>query len=653
MPALPLAIAFYLGFVVLLLTLPYWIAPDPGLISAAAADGYNTEVAYWGLLAWSLLGVLVFALRGQGKEPERAGGIGPGSTARLHGLELALVFGLFAAAYFPPFLARYGPFGEDQYFLTSLHRMACGQVPYRDFGFLYGPLMLYPAWGWSQLFGLSMHSYYAFLALVEGLQFALVAGVLQLFLPRRRDRALAFLLLLPFLFDTLLGLNWNGMRRLVPALVVLLLAHRPYDRRALAWGAGIVGLHLAYSHEYALAGLLAIGGTYGLALLRGEGWRAFRAAAALGFGSLLVWLGVSALLMRGDLPAYLGHLVGIVRMMSAGHAGFRFYWTANSLALFGLLTIACVAVGSGLLRGRGTRPLQSGDRLLLAGLLYALIVLKSGMNRCDHWHLGAPFLVLFFAFLLPLPSSCLTLREGQRRLGVALIAVASLTYLLGIAPTGSLYAESYLRGAWDVIRGRELEPPQPMRTSSIEFERSEPRPDFVALGRYLADPARSERPVFLYGRAWQLGPRLGVCREDYALDDLMYTEITRPGRLYLEAHPDALVVMRRDAYERLYGSTTDAGEHWLELTPAKQLARWLSTVHYESTDTEARLQNRARDADTGAWIRDHYEVDREFEWLVVLRPKPQSGSRPAPTSGPVPGSGTRVDDQPPPLDVPL
>lgn len=622
MPAAPLAIAFTLGFVVLLLALPRWIAPDPEVISAAAVDGYNTEVAYWGLLVWSLLGVLVFAWRGRGRPAEASGGAtgsAGGVPGRLHWGELALVFAVFAGACFPPFLARQGPLGEDQYFLTSLHRMACGQVPYRDFGFLYGPLMLYPAWGWSQLVGLSMQSYYAFLALVEGLQFALVAGALQLFLPRRRDRLLAFGLLLPFLFDTLLGLNWNGMRRLVPALVALLLAHRPYDRRALFAGAVIVGLHLAYSHEYALAGLIAVGGTYGLSWLRGEGWRAFRAAAGLGFGSLAVWGLVAALLMGRQLPAYLEHLLEIVGMMSAGHAGFRFYWTANSLALFGLLSIACMAVGSGLLR-RGTPALRSGDRLLLTGLLYALIVLKSGMNRCDHWHLNAPFLVLFFAFLLPLPSSCLTLGERQRRLGVGLVAVASLTYLLGIAPSGSLYAERYLRGAWDAVRGRELPPPGPSRTLAFEFERSEPRPDFVALAAHLADPARREHPVYFYGRAWQVGPMIGVCREDYALDDLMYTERSRPGRLYLEAHPDAWVVMRRDAYERLYGDRADAGENWLEWTVAKRLARWLSTVHYESAATEAGLQNRARDRDTGAWIRERYEPALSLEGFVVLRP---------------------------------
>jgi hypothetical protein len=243
------------------------------------------------------------------------------------------------------------------------------------------------------------------------------------------------------------------------------------------------------------------------------------------------------------------------------------------------------------------------------------------MNRCDHWHLNAPFLVLFLAFLLPLPSSLLVLGRGRRRLGLGLLAVASLTYLLGIAPSGSLYAERYLRGMRDVLSGRALPPREAFRTPSLEFERSEPRAELVALGRYLSAPERRDLPVYFYGRAWQLGPVVGVCREDYALDDLMYTERTRPGRLHLEAHPDALVVLRRDAYERLYGEAADAGVDWLELTPAKQLARWLSTVHYESTAAEARIQNRVRDADTGAWIRERYEVALELEWWLVLRPR--------------------------------
>ena len=155
---------------------------------------------------------------------------------------------------------------------------------------------------------------------------------------------------------------------------------------------------------------------------------------------------------------------------------------------------------------------------------------------------------------------------------------------------------------------------------SFSIERSEPRDDFVALGRYLAAPERREQPVFFYGRAWQLGPVVGVCREDYKLDDLMYTERARPGRAWLAEHPDALVVLRRDAYERLYGIAPDAGVAWLELTPAKQLARWLSTVHYESSATEAALQNRARDAETGAYVRERYRPVFEVERFVVLAP---------------------------------
>ncbi|MGH0028748.1 MAG: hypothetical protein ACQGVC_03085 [Myxococcota bacterium] len=618
-PRDPAAIAFAVGFVVLLITLPAWVAPDPDVLSAAAADGYDTAAAYWTLLAWALIGVAGFAIRDRGQPaPDPAAPDAP-ATGRLDWTEIGLVFAVFALACFPLFLVRHAPYGEDQYFLTSLHRMACGQVPYRDFGFLYGPLMLYPAWGVAQLFGLSMTSYYAFLALLEGLQFALLAAALQVFLPRRRDRVVAFALLLPFLFDTMLGLNWNGMRRLVPAGVALLLAHRPYDRRALLWAAGIVGLHLAYSHEYAGAGLLAVGGTYGVAWLRGER-RAFGAAALLGLGSLVVWIGSAFLLMGGDAPAYFRHLLEIVEMMSGGHAGFRFYWTANSLALFGLLSIACVTVGSGLLR-RSDRPLASGDRLLLAGLLYALVVLKSGMNRCDHWHLNAPFLVLFLTFLLPLPANLWALSGGARRLGFALVCVASATYLLGIAPTGSLYAERWVRGAVDVLTGRERPAPVPTRTTAFEFERSEPREDFVAIGRFLAEPERAGLPVYFYGRAWQVAPMVGVCREDYALDDLMYTERARPPRVWLEENPDALIVLRRDAWDRLYGDAADAGVDWLDLTPAKQLARWLSTVHYESSATEAELQNRARDGDTGAWIRPRYRVAREFQWFLVLEPK--------------------------------
>ena len=105
-------------------------------------------------------------------------------------------------------------------------------------------------------------------------------------------------------------------------------------------------------------------------------------AAATVVGTGIVWLLATLLVLRGSArpctsSTPLDHADDV-----GGHAGFRFFWTANSLALFGLLAIACVAVGRGLVRS-ARRVLDSGDRLLVAALVFALVALKSGLTRAD------------------------------------------------------------------------------------------------------------------------------------------------------------------------------------------------------------------------------------------------------------------------------
>jgi len=502
--------------------------------------------------------------------------------------------------------------------------MECGQVPYRDFEFLYGPLMIHTARAWIRVFGFSMSSYFSYLAILEGLQFAVLIGVLQVVVPERRHRYAVFLLLLPFLFDTLLGLNWSGTRRLPAVFVVLLACMRPYERVAQIGVAALGGVHVAYSHEYGLAGILGVLGMYGLSFLRGEGWRAVRAAAWIGIGSTVVWAGVSWSLLGSDFAAYWEHAREVVEEMSTGHVNFTFYWTANSLALFGLLAIACMVAGRGVLRERG-RSLESGDRLLACGLLNTLVVLRSGFGRCDLWHMDAAFLVLLVAFLLPLPTLTFGRTRGEGRVAFASVVVSSLTCLVGIAPTGSQYAAGYVRGLVDVVSGTEPRPASgTTRSHCLEFERTHPRPQLVALGRLLAREDLASRPVFFFSGAWHLGPFLGVCRTDYPLDDLMYSEDLRPSEAYLRQHPDALVVLRREDYERLFERrepAVSAAKYWQTLTATKRLGRWLSTPHYDAKPGEELLKNREQDERVGTFIRSRYELFEAFEDYLVLRPK--------------------------------
>jgi len=625
-----LLVFFFIGIVVALVVAPAIIPPrSTDVVSAAAAVGYNTEAAFWTAIIWSMLVILAFAVPGL-KRTLAAGATNPPETDTPVGIhenwhpgkpvwgELLAVFLVFTLAYFPFFLARYGPYLEDVYFLSALQRMECGQLPYADFAFLYGPLMIYPLWGWSQVFGSSMASYFGFLSLVEGLQFAILMGILQYFVPDRGKRYWIFLLLLPFLFNTLLGLNYNGMRRLVPALVVILAAYRPYSRAANTVCAVILGLQLAYSHEYAIAALVGIAGIYAVAFLRGERTAALQAGAIIAAGSAIVWAATTVLVLGDSLAAYFGNVAEVVRMMSKGHAGFRFYWTANSLALFGLLTIAIAALGRGLFPAR-QGDMLSGDRLLVGAILCAVVMLKSGLTRADLWHLNAGFLTLLFAFLLPLPSKAMAIPYVQGKVARGLVIVATVTYLVGIAPTGSMYARSYVHGFIDTVLKHGTTVEAVTRSPSLEFERTEPRPQYVEMGRYLAAPERAGHPVLFYGRAWWVPPLVGVCPGGYKLDDLMYSEFTRSESEYLKLNPDALVVIRLEDYESLYGLREKRTQ--MELTPFKQLGRWLSTVHYDAAGIETRLKDETREHLTGRYLPLTHKSVAAFGDYVVLAPR--------------------------------
>ncbi|HYQ72172.1 MAG TPA: hypothetical protein VET88_09630, partial [Gammaproteobacteria bacterium] len=315
---------------------------------------------------------------------------------------------------------------------------------------------------------------------------------------------------------------------------------------------------------------------------------------------------------------YFDNVAEVVGMMSKGHAGFRFYWTVNSLVLFGLLTLSIAAIGRGLFPEKQERMLP-GDRLLVGGVLCAIVMLKSGLTRADLWHFNAGFLTLLFAFLLPLPAGAMAITGMQQKVAKGLVVMASVTYLVGIAPTGSLYVTSYLHGFVDTLSHRGMSVESVTRVSNFEIERTEPRSQYVELGRYLAAPERAGRPVLFYGRAWWVPPLVGVCAGGYKLDDLMYSEFSRPESEYLKQHPDALIVMRVDDYESLYGLREKHAR--MEMTPFKRLGRLLSTVHYDATSIESQLKDKARERLTGRSLPKTHTRVAQFGDHVVLAPR--------------------------------
>ncbi len=623
-PAAALAVVLVAALIPALLVVPR-LGSSPSVLSVASVEGYNTSVAAQLAVVWIVVAlVLAMLLSYRGWLDAPATAAEPAMelpSPRRRRIERLVVAVACLLAFFPPFLARYGPYIEDAIFTNALQRMQGGMVPFRDFEFLYGPLMLEPAHWAMRIAGYSMRHYYAWLAVLETAQYVLVIALLQHLVPRARTRYLVFLLLVVFLSNPLLGINYNGIRRLLPLGALLLLASDPEDWRGALLAAVLLGLGIGYSHDTGLVALVAAAALYALILSRTRSLRLAGLASLVGIVALATWaITTFAVLGASGWSGYIADTRALVARFSAGEAGFRFYWTANSLAGFSLVAVAAIGTGRYLV---GASRLDWGERFQFAALIASMLMLKSALNRSDVWHLQGAFLPLIVAWLLPLPRAVGRL-VFERVAGLALIVILAVTYAIGTAPTAAYAAQGWVRGARDVLADKPTASdacaPDAI-APCIEKERTEGRADFVALGRWLAEPAQRNRRVLLYGELWSAGPRLGIYQRDHLNDDFIYDDARgqAAGR-WIAAAPDGMVVMTKTWYRHFEAPPGDTVGYDAHLAPSavKSLGEWLASVHYREVGLERGLFEARWRRTVGAAIRPDFSVEKEFGDLVVL-----------------------------------
>lgn len=622
-----------LSLIPALVWLPYLVPVQPDVVSTAALVGYNNSVAFMLTVAWVLLIVTVFAARGFATTERNVTGTGHivasgvKTSARWTGGWIDIGFWVVASliVYFPLFLARGGPFIEDHIILNALHRMEGGQQPYVDFEFLYGPLMIRLPRLWMQVFGFSLPSFYAYVALIEASFYGALAAVIYRWLPDRKVRWMAMVLVAAFAANVLVGPNWSASRRLLGIVALVVAAAGPRSL-AMALIAGVLaGLQAAYSHDFGAATVAGLMCIYGLLAVRGDVREALSKGTLACVVALLVWFmaAVGSLGMDG-FGAYISEVVFLSSRFSAGEAGFRFYWTINSLAIFAMIGCASVALGLGV-ANREERP-AFGDFLLAGGLAFAMVGMKSGLNRADMFHLNAPLIALVLGLLFVNHRTLFRLPVWGERLATTAVAVTALTYAFGLLPAASYLAQGWLRGLEVTLSQKPvLELPFETRAPIIETWRADPNPEILDLAEYLADPGRRSRPVLFYASAWALGKHVGVYKQDFVNDDFLYAEERGElVRTFLEQNLDALVIIQRPSYQRLYGlANPDAvPEHRERFRPsmAKSIASWLSTVHYREVAVETVLKEQRWRRTVGAWLAERYWPIAEFgDYLVLSR----------------------------------
>lgn len=632
-----LALGFTLAALLLVTALPRLLRLSPG----AREAGFDPALAHVLLAIAALACVIVAAIpvvRGDRCAPAVDDAVERRTALPLRTVAAVslLVMLLPILLYFPPFLARYGPYGEDKYFLSVLQRMLDGQRPYTDFEFIYGPLLIQPAAAWVRTFGYSLESYYTMLAAIEAVTFAGITFALGRVIPDRRTwlivAAIAFVLLL----NDNLGLSWIALRRLLPILVLFAWATRGQRPHGWAGVAVLVSIQCVTSVEYAAACIIAIVGT---AVVESVAVRnphpVLRALWTVAIGGAVA--GVLAFAMMGPHALeWLRATWRVIALRGGGEAAFRFVPTVNAAAVIALLFLACVRMGTGMaavlrrpLPGIAWSPLLAGDRLLLASLAYAVVAARSGLARSDMYHLVPPVLGLIAVALMPLPFSIFTASNAMRRATLAAVALVCITYAPGLAGAGRIWAEGLALGARDVVTGRPLSETFATRTRGphIGAERSHVPPVWVDLAGYMADGERLDRPVLFYGQNWGLDRYIGVPkpRGVYPTDDyLVSDDIGLELRAFLDSTPDALVVIDHASWRTLVEDTPPpvrGSMFWIRgrRSPVVRFLEFWSSSHYGTAVVDEQIRKERRWAATvGTLLAEKYDVARDFDGLLVL-----------------------------------
>jgi hypothetical protein len=252
--------------------LPYRFPQQGFVIGASNEVGFNNTVSFAAyLVCVPLLALLAsrWLDRPSPSAPPPESGRIAATVAAAIGIGHLL---LFAALY--AYKGRF-VFAEGLYFQSLLYRMSAGELPYRDFGFYYGPLMIYPAYWLSRFMSLDLaYGVWFVTTYLTGLVFLYV--VLRACLPSDRTRAVWFAFLSLGLFNPLTGLNETFTRYLFPT-VVFLSAAGCFERGGIARGA-LAGVLLAagvsYSSEVAALSIGAVAVLAGLLALRSRTpWR--------------------------------------------------------------------------------------------------------------------------------------------------------------------------------------------------------------------------------------------------------------------------------------------------------------------------------------------------------------------------------------------
>lgn len=399
-----------------------WVVPVPvkPVVSDSQAAGFSNRAATIGLALCALAAVAFAARRSaRGHTGAAFATVAPGDpvdrrlVVAAMGLAVVAVVGL-ASVY------RGHPYSDAQYFVDRMLLATSGNVPYRDFEFTYGPLMLYLPLALSRfavlLGGESWLGYYAFVALIDLVGIAALAWLLRrLELTRAARNVLFSLVVLWTLLQLPLWANYT-LFRFLAGYVAFTFGLRAFTTgRHAPWRACApavaVALAACVSFEMGVAAAAALGVSLAVIALR----RPDRRRSALASGAVLA-LAVAALAAL---------IVGISGMVGAFAGGaFQMPVLPSALAVLYVVSVLLVAGGTG---DALTSVDAEGAAASAGWFALALVLSAPSLSRADAIHLFANGLGMFLA-----AAAALSARRTARGplLYAAALGVAALPALL-------------------------------------------------------------------------------------------------------------------------------------------------------------------------------------------------------------------------------
>jgi hypothetical protein len=374
---------------------PFWFPPTEFVVGASYALGFNNGVSFLGYVVFLAMIVALIARLLPAPSRMVADGL-HWKTSRFSGAIVAAVIGghiaLFAALY--AYKGRF-VFGEGLYFQSLLHRMLQGEVPYTDFGFYYGPLMLYPAYWLSRTVGLDAgYALWFVTTYVIGLGFLSVA--VSLCTDTARSAAKWFVFLAVGLFNPLTGLNTTLMRYLFPSMVMILVVG--FFRSGGVWRGIGAALVLAAAASYSFeVGALSVGAVLlGWAMFAAvsKEWHIARVAGLLATAAAFC---LAVFLLIDPTGGALRDYGEIARSYSGGAHNVPIY---PHLPFLALATVSAVGLGA-LVRVVASGPRDWRAAVAVLAAVVAIVSQRASFGAAEPLHyayFGLPaFLIALYA----------------------------------------------------------------------------------------------------------------------------------------------------------------------------------------------------------------------------------------------------------------